>query len=340
MLSIRLKQALSVLVLSVSATTLVHGQQISAPEPQTGSINGTVTDTENDAIPGATITLTGPTPADSRTTKSSDTGFFELNDLNPGTYHILISMKDFSDWHSLDIVLKPGQDLDIPDINMQVGLTMEVTAIYSPVQIATEQVKVEEEQRVLGVIPNFYVVYTPDAAPLTPKLKFQLALKSFTDPITFAGAAMYAGIEQAANTPDFDQDWTGYGQRLGAAEADGFSDILIGGAILPTLLHQDPRYFYNGHGTKMHRFWYAVATPFICKGDNGHWEPNYSSVGGDLSSGAISLLYYPQSNRGLGLVLSSAAIGGGGRIVNALAQEFVLRKLTPKTKDQNPGGAN
>jgi hypothetical protein len=213
---------------------------------------------------------------------------------------------------------------------MAVGSTFTVTALYSPVQIATQEVHVEEEQRVLGVIPNFYVVYDSSGVPLTPKLKFELALKSSIDPVTFGGVLLYAGINQAAHRPNYIGNDVGYGQRVGAFYADGLSDILFGGAILPTLLHQDPRYFYMGpdRGTKKQRFWYAVRTPFVCKGDNGKWEPNYSSIGGDLISGSLSNLYYPQSDRGAGLVLSSAAIGAGGRVVMALAQEFVLRKLT------------
>ena len=187
------------------------------------------------------------------------------------------------------------------------------------------------------MLPNFYVVYNSSGVPLTAKLKFQLAIKSTFDPATFVAANMYAGMEQAGERPDYVEGAKGYGQRLGSTYADGFTDILIGGAILPTLLHQDPRYFYLGpdRGNKKHRFWYAVATPFICKGDNGKWEPNYSSIGGDLASGAISELYYPETNRGVGLVFSSAAIGAGGRVVNALAQEFVLRKLTT-TKAKKP----
>ncbi len=77
------------------------------------------------------------------------------------------------------------------------------------------------------------------------------------------------------------------------------------------------------------------AAPFICKGDNGKWEPNYSSIGGDLISGSLSNVYYPQVDRGVGLVLSTAAIGAGGRMVNALAQEFLLRKLTT-TRTKKP----
>ena len=143
---------------------------------------------------------------------------------------------------------------------------------------------------------------------------------------------MLAGINQAADTPNYVQGAKGYGERFGAAYADGFTDIMIGGAVLPSLLHQDPRYFYQGTGTTKSRILHALSTPFICKGDNGRWQPNYSSIGGDLASGAIANLYYPASNRGVRLVFGNALITTGGRMVNGLVQEFLLRKFTHNIK--------
>jgi hypothetical protein len=103
---------------------------------------------------------------------------------------------------------------------------------------------------------------------------------------------------------------------------------MIGGAILPSLLHQHPRYFYQGTGSTGSRLRHAILSPFICKGDNGKWQPNYSSVGGDLASSALSNLYFPKLNRGAGLVLANLAIGTTERVAASVAQEFVLSRLT------------
>jgi hypothetical protein len=168
-----------------------------------------------------------------------------------------------------------------------------------------------------------------NAVPLTAKLKFQLALRVSYDPVTFAGLAFMAGVRQTAHTPDYVLGAKGYGQRLGAEAAAGFSDILIGGAVLPSLLHQDPRYFYQGTGTTGSRLRHALASPFVCKGDNGRWQPNYSSIGGDLAASALLNTYYPQSNRGAGMFASDFAITTAERELSAVVQEFVLRKLTP-----------
>jgi hypothetical protein len=168
--------------------------------------------------------------------------------------------------------------------------------------------------------------------PLTTKLKFQLALKTSTDAVTVLGIGVLAAINQAGDTPDYQQGWKGYGERFGATAADGFSDIMIGGAILPSLLHQDPRYYYQGTGTNKSRTLHALSSPFVCRGDNGRFQPNYSSLGGDLGSSALSNLYYPKSNRGTGLVFENFVLSTGERMMSSLVQEFVLRRLTPKSQ--------
>ncbi len=310
-----------------------NAQQISAPDPQTGTVTGTVTDVNGDAVPGATIVLEDPSANDHPTVTANENGYFQLKNLNPGIpYRITVTANGFADWASPDIILKPGQVEDLAAINLQIATVVTTVVARSSEQVALEQVRVEENQRVLGVIPNFYVVYDRNAQPLTSKLKFELALRSSVDPVTFFGVGVLAAVDQAADTPNYVQGAKGYGERVGAAYADGFSDIMIGGAVLPSLLHQDPRYFYQGTGTTKSRILHALSSPFICKGDNGRWQPNYSSVGGDLASGAIANFYYPASNRGVGLVFGNALITTGGRMVNGLVQEFLLRKLTHNVK--------
>ena len=121
----------------------------------------------------------------------------------------------------------------------------------------------------------------------------------------------------------------------GAAAAGGFSNIWIGDAVLPSLLHQDPRYFYQGTGTTSSRVRHALFSPFIARGDNGRTEINFSSLGGSLASSALAETYYPDSNRGPGLVFGNFAIGTGERMLGAVVQEFVLRRLTPAAKRQH-----
>jgi hypothetical protein len=331
----RIKFAFCVLLGCLSSIRLL-GQQISAPEPQSGTVTGTVEDVDGEVVPGATVSVDGPAPSDHRTLTADENGFFTLNDLRPASsLKITVNKKGFAAWTSPAVILTPGQFMDMTEIHLSLADVDTTVDAIMPEQLALQQVKAEEKQRILGVIPNFYVNYDKNPMPLTTKMKYQLALKATTDPVTIGGAALLAGIYQAADTPNYVQGLKGYGQRFGATYTDGFTDIMIGGAVLPSLLHQDPRYFYQGTGTKTSRALHAISAPFVAKGDNGQWQFNYSSIGGDLASGAISNLYLPQSNRGVSLVFTGALMTTGGRIVNALAQEFLLHKITSTGKDQN-----
>jgi len=118
-----------------------------------------------------------------------------------------------------------------------------------------------------------------------------------------------------------------------AAYANFASRLVIGGAILPSLLKQDPRYFYKGTGTKRSRFLYAISRTVVTKGHNQRWQPNYSSVLGDLAAGGISNLYIPERDRhGAALTFENAAIGLGTTAAINIRQEFVLRKVTSNAK--------
>jgi hypothetical protein len=332
----RLRLSICALVIYTSIAIPALGQNILAPAPRTGSIIGTVTAVDDSVIPGATVVLDGPSPDDQQTVETNDNGLFEIDHVRPATpYHITISANSFAKWTSPTIILKPGQFLDLTSIRLQIAVAVTTVAAVTPEQIATQQVEVEEKQRVLGFIPNFYVVYDKDPAPLTARLKFRLALKTSIDPVTFAGSAFVAAVDQAADTPNYVQGVKGYGQRFGANYANGLTDIMFAGAILPSVLHQDPRYYYRGTGTTRSRMFYAIRTPFVCKGDNGRWQPNYSSMGGYLISGAIANTYYPNSNRGPGLVVSTFFVNVAADMANGVLQEFVLRRVTPSAKNKS-----
>ena len=308
-----------------------------APKPQTGTIAGTVTDLNNDSVPGATVALEGPSLKDPRTLVSNDNGFFQFNAVEPGTYYVTVSAQGFANWTSPAVNLTPGQYAIVTGSKLRIAearTTITVTPASSE-EIATEQVKLEEQQRIFGFIPNFYVAYNRDAAPLTTKLKFKLATKVLFDPVTIVGAAAIAGINQAGDVPAYGQGAKGYAERFGASYTGGAADIMIGGAILPSLLHQDPRYFYQGTGSNKSRAWHAISRTFICTGDNGRPQPNYSTIGGDLGAAAIAQAYYPPSDRGPGRVFGTALINTGERALANLMQEFVLRKLTPSAKNQH-----
>ena len=332
---LKLTHMLGLIVLGGGMTLVVPAaaQSAKAANTKTGSILSTVVDTSDDPIPGATVVLQGPA-GDRLTAVTKDDGGFAFDQAPAGVaYQITVTAEGFADWSSA-ITVEPGQNKTLPAIKLRIlAVQRAVTVSYSSKEVAAQQLKVEEQQRVLGVIPNIYVVYEPHPEPLTTRMKFHMAYKSLTNPFFFARTAAWAGVQQARNNPEeWRQGAEGYGKRLGAGFADGVTGSLITNAILPSLLHQDPRYFYQGSGTKKSRALHAMLAAFVCKGDNGAWQPNYSQWGGSLIGYSISTAYYPSSDRTAAHVFQTFGIDMGLHVVGSLAQEFILGKFTSKGK--------
>jgi len=321
---------LIVLASGLLLVTPASGQRNEAANIGAGSILGTVVDDASDPIPGATVVLQG-SAGNHLTGVTKDDGSFALHDVSPGiSYQIAVAADGFADWSS-SVTVEPGQEKSLGEIKLRIlAVQRAVTVNYSSKEIAVQQFKAEEQQRVLRFIPNMYVTYEPHPEPLTTKMKFTLAYKGLTHPTFFMLESSWAGIQQAANTPNWPQGAEGYGKRLGASLAGGSTEMLFSNAILPSLLHQDPRYFYQGDGTKWSRFSHAVLAPFACKGDNGASQPNYSQIGGALMSASLATAYYPASNRGAGLVFKSFGTDMGIHVALGLAQEFILARFTSK----------
>ena len=306
-----------------------------------GSISGTIVDRTGTGVVGARVKLTRDDQAPSQEVASDEQGKFFFANVAPGPFHLTITSEGFTP-QTTSGNLNSGESYTAPEIALVLATNItEVRVTFTQVELAQEQLKDQEKQRVLGVIPNYYVTYVANAAPLNTRQKFQLAWKSTVDPFTFGFTAAIAGIEQAQDRfSGYGQGAQGYAKRYGATYADLVTSTYIGGAILPALLKQDPRYFYKGTGSKKSRAWYAIANAVICKGDNGHWQPAYSAILGSLASGGISNLYYPASDRdGVALTFENALIGIGASAGANLLQEFVIRKLTPNIPNYAPAPA-
>jgi hypothetical protein len=310
------------------------GGSSAASSPASATVKGTVLDTTGALIPGAKVEVDSNLKEDRKVILAGDDGAFQLNALKPGIpYVIRVSTDGAATWTSDPIVLQPGQALTLNDIRLKMETTDSITVSVSRNEIATAQIQLETQQRMFGVIPNFYTVYDgANAVPLTSKLKFKLAMRMSIDPVTIAGVAFMAGVKQAAKTPNYQMGAIGYAQRLGETAATGFGDILIGGAVLPSLLHQDPRYFYQGRGTKKSRLMHALSAAVVAHGDNGRSEFNTSTVGGDLAASALQMAYYPKANRTALTFAGQFGLATAERTLNAIAQEFLFARFTSKAK--------
>jgi len=311
--------------------------RIVAPAPATqsdrqpaGSISGKIIDQSGSSIGGAQVKLTREDQSPAQEILTDNNGQFSFSNVAPGPFHLTISSEGLAS-QEISGTVQPGEPYVIPLAMLVVATQVtEVRVGLTREELADVQIREEVKQRVFGVIPNFFVTYDRNAVPLTAKQKFRLAWKSSTDPVTFVGVGAIAGINQAGNRwSGYGQGMQGYAKRYGATYGDVFSGTYIGGAILPSLLKQDPRYFYKGTGSKRSRLLYAISSSFICRGDNGHWQPNFSNVGGNLAAGAIANLYYPASNRhGASLVFSTALIRLTETTIASIFQEFFVPRLT------------
>ncbi|HTC67316.1 MAG TPA: carboxypeptidase-like regulatory domain-containing protein [Candidatus Acidoferrum sp.] len=294
-----------------------------------GLISGTVVDQTGAAVAGAEIKLTREASPD-RTVSTTEDGQFSLSGIEPGPFELTITAVGFAT-QTFSGTLRSGETHAIPRIALIVAAaSTEMRVSPATVDVAQDEIKVEEQQRVFGVLPNFYVSYIANAAPLTTKQKFQLAWKTSVDPVSFAVNGIVAGVEQAQdNFGGYGQGAKGYAERYGAAYGNFVIGTYIGSAILPSILKQDPRYFYKGTGSKHSRILNALAQSVICKGDNGHWQANYSGLIGGLAASGISNIYYaPRDRDGAGFTFENALIGIGTTAVTNLLQEFVIRKWT------------
>lgn len=311
---------------------------VDLPERQLpGSMSGIIVDETGAAVVGSQVKLTRGDQSKIQEVVSGDDGQFSFENIAPGPFQLTVASAGFTT-QTFTGTLHSGEIFVVPQIKLAIAPNVTVVRVgLTKTEVAEVQIKQEERQRVLGFMPNFYVNYDPDPVPLDSKQKFELAWKTTVNPASFGIVGAIAGVQQADNSfSGYGQGVQGYAKRYGAAYADFVSGTFIGAAILPSVLKQDPRYFYKGTGSKPSRILYAMANAVICKGDNGHWQANYSNILGSLASGGISNLYYPSTDRGAELTFENAGIGIGATAVANVLQEFIVRKLTPHLADRDP----
>ena len=288
---------------------------------------------------GAQVTLTGDAVKTPETTLSRADGSFFFERVSAGVFHLTAETKGMLKGEISGTLPAAGVYLAPAIVLGAATTTTELTV--SPLterEIATEQVHQEEKQQALGFVPNYFVTYYKHAAPLDAKQKFSLGFHELMDPTTPLFAAAVAGVEQAGGAfSGYGPGLSGYGKRFGAALADTASSTLLRDSVYPALLHQDPRYYYLGTGTILHRTGYAIGTAVVCKGDNGKWQTNYSGILGSLSAGALANLYYAPSDRhGAALTFENGLLSVAGAAIVHLVQEFVLRNYTSNVPPGTP----
>jgi hypothetical protein len=299
---------------------------------QEGKISGTVVDPTRASVARAVVKLSLDGRAPDQETQSADNGDFSFPNVAAGPYRVSFSAEGFASKTILG-ELQAGETLKLPRTVLAINtLLTEVNVTQTQTELAEAQIKVEEQQRLLGVLPNFLTTYDHDAAPLNAKQKLELTGKTWFDPSTFVINGIIAGVGQAENThKGFGQGAQGYAKRYGAGLADYGTILALQNFVTPTLFKQDPRYFYKGTGSNRSRVFYAISRTLVCRGDNKRDQFCYSSLASRFGAGFVTNYYYPAADRDKnGVILRNSAIGIGFDAIGNLFQEFVARKITRK----------
>jgi hypothetical protein len=183
----------------------------------------------------------------------------------------------------------------------------------------------EVPKRIFWIIPNFMTTndQPENQGPLTTKEKYNIAWHQFFDMSAHFGNLVQAAVSQAANSiPHYGQGWGPFGERFLAQEGDQFTGSMLIYGALPQLLHQDPRYFRKGRGSKWSRILYAASRTVIARSDSGRPMFNASQVFGQLGQAGISLSYYPKQDRNVGGLFAGWAINQGYNIGWNQLKEF------------------
>jgi hypothetical protein len=308
-----------------------------ATQNMSGTVLGTVTDAGGALVPKAQVTLTPEgtdgVPGMPLVVTTDGLGSFKFAAVPVGRFGLTISAVGFQGVTTEGSVLA-GQHDELAAIALQVGGTStDVEVTLTQVEMAQEDVRAEEHQKVFGIVPNFFVVYKQNPPPLDAKQKLELAARGTVDPFSFAISAVVAGVEQADDAlPGYHQGWEGYGKRYGATYVNFASATMLRDGLFPAIFRQDPRYYYRGTGTKTSRALYALSTAVISRGDNGRRQINISGMLGNFSAAALTQLYYPPGSRkGSVTTVENGALATVGVGVGHVLQEFIFDKITKKT---------
>jgi hypothetical protein len=193
-------------------------------------------------------------------------------------------------------------------------------------------------------LPNFLTVdKNGNIVPLTAGQKFKVVARGAFDPVQIPWYGTIAAINQAEDSePGYGQGWEGYAKRFGASAADGTIENFFVGAILPSVLHQDPRFFPTSTGGFVHRIEYAASRIVVTRGDSGHHQFNFSEVFGSAIASAISTYsYHPRADRTIDNTASVWGTQMGYDTITLVLKEFwpdIRRKIKKQPPPATVGG--
>lgn len=205
-------------------------------------------------------------------------------------------------------------------------LAFAVTASFAQAPIDTSLPEAPlPHARVLLLFPGYETIQDPNipVAPLRTRQKFEMAYRKTVDPSFLIESAMFAGYDQLTSYgPNYGSGWGAFGQRYGYNAANLAATFFFTDGLLPTMLHQDPRYFRKGAGSVRSRIWWALRSEAVAFNDRGGEVPNYSAMLGFAMSTALSNAYSPSSSVTFNKTMERWGVKEGFSSVLNLMREF------------------
>lgn len=192
------------------------------------------------------------------------------------------------------------------------------------------------KDRLFYLLPNFLTLENAgNVPPLTAGGKFKVVAEGSFDYVEIFWYGALSGLSQLENSEaGYGQGAAGYGKRYGAYAADGTIENFMVGAVLPSILHQDPRFYQMGRGGFLHRTGYAMSRIFVTRSDSGKAQFNFSEIfGSAISSGISTYSYHPHDERNVPNTLSVWGSQVGYDTLTLVVKEFwpdIRKKLSHK----------
>ena len=182
-----------------------------------------------------------------------------------------------------------------------------------------------QPQRILGFMPNFRSV-SGGAKPYPPgwKYNFTVATHQATDYSTFIFLGLTSLTAEGMN------EHSALGKGAGGFYAytwRGFLDksdnTYLSAWLLPSLLHEDTRYYAlgNEHSISI-RALYVISRQGVARTYGGRQTPNFAGLGGKVITQVVSRTYYPPSATNFAVLASKFGYSVMRDVIFSAIREF------------------
>lgn len=182
----------------------------------------------------------------------------------------------------------------------------------------------QQPKRILGVMPNYRAVSAGALPPPpTPKEAFKIATENSFDYSSFVFAGITSAMAEWSDAhPQLGDGMRGFGRYYWRGFVDKTDGNYLVIFALPTIFHQDERYYAKGSGGFWKRTIYSASRVLITPDYHGHNSFNASELLGRGIAQGVSAAYYPSSDRTLGALAVKYGYAIGRDALTNVFREF------------------